>query len=82
MSTRENLDAATDSYDVPERCFASPAAFVGLLQHLDPEALKRTIGSVGARRVHRGRVTFCDVVMGALQMGRNPVELLRSWDIL
>lgn len=78
----ENPGAAEEVGDVPERCFASLDAFAGLLQHLDPEALKRTIGSVGARRVHRGRVTFCDVVLGALQMGRNPVELLRSWDVL
>jgi len=82
MSKIEKSGEATEAGDVPDRCFASPAAFAGLLQHLGPEGLKRTIGSTGARRVRRGRVTFCDVVLGALQMGRNPVELLRSWDVL
>lgn len=82
MNETEKSSATAKVGDVPDRCFASPAAFAGLLQRLDPQALKRTVGSAGARRVSHGRITFCDVVMGALQMGRNPVELLRSWDIL
>ena len=74
--------AAARECEVPAGRVADPHQLAELLERSDPETLSRTVGDVGAHRVRRGRTTFCDLVIGARQMGIDPVELFRSGDVL
>lgn len=78
MSKIEKSGEATEPGDVPDRCFASPAAFAGLLRGMGVDALSRIVGHAGAWRVRHGKVSLCDLVVGSLRCGKDPLALFKD----
>ena len=75
MKESQARDARARAGDLPDRCFASPAAFASCLRGLGASALSRILGDAGARRVRHGKVSLCDLVVGSLRCGRDPLAL-------
>ena len=61
--------------------FSNPQALSRSLMRMRNDSLTEVVGRAGAWRVRHGKVSLCDLVVGALRCGRNPVSLFDSGDV-
>ena len=58
--------------------FSNPQALSRSLMKMKNDALAEIVGRAGARRVQRGKVSLCDLVIGSLRCGGDPVALFQD----
>jgi hypothetical protein len=79
MTARTERRAGTTEYASND--FVSPRAFAAFLVRLGNKSLRDLLGAEGARRIRQGHVTLCDVVIGAIRLGLNPLDLFDAVDV-
>lgn len=58
--------------------FSNPQALSRSLMETGDDSLTEIVGQAGARRVRRGKVSLCDLVIASFRCGRNPVVLFQD----